>query len=455
MTRTSTFARILLGLMLLMGAVALSAAAAPYIAHAGGGGGGGSGGGGGTSGPGNDHGGPDGGGAGIGGQCPTGSTLVYRGGTDQYTCVWTTPTSCSLTISPATVAPGQSATLSWSSTNSTSFSISPGIGSVAPNASGSRIITPSANTTYTGTAIFTGALSQTKTANCSATVSVSSGDVCPNLPGVQTTVPAGYQVSNGQCVWVVTDLCSNIPGNQTTVPSGYVHNADGTCTYGGSVCPNGSPPVNGICPGGGGVCPDGSLPANGICPGGGGDVCPNLPGVQSGVPAGYQLNNGQCVRIQNSCPTGYVMQNGVCVRETCTPAYSCNGNTIIYTNAQCQVSTVDACAMPSICVPTSPTCVTPAATIQSLTANPTLLRQGESTTLSWSTKNAASCTVSRSDTGNVISSLLQSTGLQAAVTQQTTFTLHCLSLNGGTPPFAEQNVTVRVIPKWQEGGSTQ
>ena len=55
-----------------------------------------------------------------------------------------------LSASPSTIEKGQSATLTWSTTNATSVSIDGGIGSVEP--SGSRSVSPSASTTYKATA---------------------------------------------------------------------------------------------------------------------------------------------------------------------------------------------------------------------------------------------------------------------------------------------------------------
>jgi peptidoglycan-associated lipoprotein len=55
-----------------------------------------------------------------------------------------------LQASPATVQKGGSATLTWSSTNATSLSLSPGVGNVT--AEGSTRVTPSDSTTYTITA---------------------------------------------------------------------------------------------------------------------------------------------------------------------------------------------------------------------------------------------------------------------------------------------------------------
>ena len=52
-----------------------------------------------------------------------------------------------LTVNPATIQQGQSATLQWSSSNATSVSIDQGIGSVALN--GSKTVSPTQTTTYT------------------------------------------------------------------------------------------------------------------------------------------------------------------------------------------------------------------------------------------------------------------------------------------------------------------
>lgn len=75
---------------------------------------------------------------------------------DQYTeniihvqLVYAEPT-VTLNTSPASIHPGQSSTLSWTSTNADSCSISPGIGSVP--VSGSVSVSPALTTTYTITA---------------------------------------------------------------------------------------------------------------------------------------------------------------------------------------------------------------------------------------------------------------------------------------------------------------
>lgn len=74
--------------------------------------------------------------------------------------------TANLEASPATIQRGQSATLTWSSTNATTLSISPGIGNVS--AEGSQQVNPTDSTTYTLTATGPGG---TADANAHITVS--------------------------------------------------------------------------------------------------------------------------------------------------------------------------------------------------------------------------------------------------------------------------------------------
>jgi peptidoglycan-associated lipoprotein len=55
-----------------------------------------------------------------------------------------------LNASPTSVSPGQTVTLSWSSTNATDLDIEPGVGKVAPQ--GATPVNPTTSTTYTITA---------------------------------------------------------------------------------------------------------------------------------------------------------------------------------------------------------------------------------------------------------------------------------------------------------------
>jgi peptidoglycan-associated lipoprotein len=64
------------------------------------------------------------------------------------------PPTVTLNASPASVNPGQTVTLSWSSTNATDLNIAPEVGKVAPQ--GSTPVNPTQSTTYTITATGSG-----------------------------------------------------------------------------------------------------------------------------------------------------------------------------------------------------------------------------------------------------------------------------------------------------------
>jgi peptidoglycan-associated lipoprotein len=101
--------------------------------------------------------------------------LVYAGGCAKK--VASTPPSAApapptarptvtLNASPTTIATGDTATLSWSSTNATDLDIEPGIGKVAPQ--GSTPANPTESTTFTITATGSGG-SETATARVTVT----------------------------------------------------------------------------------------------------------------------------------------------------------------------------------------------------------------------------------------------------------------------------------------------
>ena len=85
------------------------------------------------------------------------------------------PPTVSLSASPTSIERGQSATLRWSSTNATSASITPGIGTVPT--SGSRRVSPTGTTTYRITV--RGADGQTASASTTVTVTEPPASLAP------------------------------------------------------------------------------------------------------------------------------------------------------------------------------------------------------------------------------------------------------------------------------------
>lgn len=61
------------------------------------------------------------------------------------------PPSCTLFANPSTIDPGDSSTLSWQTWSATTGSIDNGVGTMVPIASGSRVVFPTVTTTYTAT----------------------------------------------------------------------------------------------------------------------------------------------------------------------------------------------------------------------------------------------------------------------------------------------------------------
>ena len=87
-----------------------------------------------------------------------------------------------INASPDSVNPGQSVTLSWSSTNATDLTIDPGVGKVSPQ--GSTPVTPSGSTTYTITAIGSGG-----SATASARVTLNTAQAAPEAAPPAAAAP--------------------------------------------------------------------------------------------------------------------------------------------------------------------------------------------------------------------------------------------------------------------------
>ena len=115
------------------------------------------------------------------------ATATGAGGATAKTTAKVDILNVTLTATPATVAAGQSATLSWNSTNASSLSIDQGIGTVtAP--SGSITVNPAATTTYTITAT-NGTATATAQATVNAPLSVTLTASPANItPGQQSTL---------------------------------------------------------------------------------------------------------------------------------------------------------------------------------------------------------------------------------------------------------------------------
>ncbi len=87
------------------------------------------------------------------------------------------PPTCTISASPTSIQEGSPSTLSWTTTNATTFTIDNAVGSVTPVASSSTSVSPTTTTTYTGTATGPGG-----SATCPATVTVTTTPPPPPPP---------------------------------------------------------------------------------------------------------------------------------------------------------------------------------------------------------------------------------------------------------------------------------
>lgn len=162
---------------------------------------------------------------------------------------------------------------------------------------------------------------------------------------------------------------------------------------------------------------------------------------------------------------------------TCTPRYSCSGNTIMYRSADCADSALRTCTAPAICEEGSAACKLPSIGFGTFTgiydytdaqgvhthttlplsghlrAYPALVKKGQPARVYWNVTNAASCVVSSATFPDLSSDKLFSaeTGLLTPGIQGLAeFKLHCIALPGATPATIDETATVNILPNWQE-----
>lgn len=109
-----------------------------------------------------------------------------------------------LSSNTATITAGQSATLSYTSTNATSVTIQPGIGAVQPATSGTRQVNPAATTTFTATATGPGGTAT------SAAVNIAVNTPPPVAPPARPVPPPVPVTSNRSAEEVFRDTMQPI-----------------------------------------------------------------------------------------------------------------------------------------------------------------------------------------------------------------------------------------------------
>ena len=143
---------------------------------------------------------------------------------------------CTLTASASSITPGQGVTLTWTTQNATSFDLNQGIGAVSPTSGGSRVVYPSGNTTYAGTASGPGG-----PVTCSASVTVvpvqSPSPICTLTASASSVTPGSTVTLTWTTRNVTSATIDNGVGPATPVAAGtrsVVVNANTTYTLTGT-----------------------------------------------------------------------------------------------------------------------------------------------------------------------------------------------------------------------------
>ncbi len=325
---------------------------------------------------------------------------------------WTAspPPTCSITLDQNPIPYGSGTTLRWSSANADiSFYIN-NVGYV--NSPGSTIVEPSATTDYSGTVVGSGgsatcpaSLGVTPPPDPTATISADS----PNMyVGQSTGVHATFAVGSGD----------SLTGDNIDSPLG--------TGLGATTNPDASKGIT---------------------------FTPASPGT-------YTFYARATTGYFTSWATYAMVSVTVSAPPSCTPSYTCQGQTIQYTNDQCQVSNTATCAPPSFCSAGSSACLTPpppgdrafGSHSGHLEAHPSLIGEGFPVTLFWNVANVQANTcevksVSNTDDWKGMASSGQSGIPTSPIRQQTIYTLTCTGLDGSA--FTE-NATVNIIPKFRE-----
>ena len=430
-----------------------------------GGGGGGAGYGGGTSGP------P----ARTGGAGASGAIIIT------YNPV---PT-CSVSFDQNPIAYGNSTTVHWTSANATSMTLTT-IGPVTANQSGSTSVQPTATTNYTGTVVGSGGsatcpatLTVTPPSNPTATITSSLGSTVQI--GQSTTITAHFTAGSGDSLThdnidspVGTGLGATTnpdpiklytftpttPGTYTFYARAQTSYFTSWTTYASVTVTVPTPPActvafnqNPIAQGQSATVSWTSSNATSFSINTIGSVTPNTPGSTSVSPAQSTDYTGTAIGTggTTNCHANTGTPPGT-LNVSCTPSYTCSGNNIRYTNASCSVATTATCTAPAFCSTGSSICLYPPPSFNQsdgltghLEVHPSIVPQGQTTTVSWNVSNVSSCSVAGTN-GDSFSGL-SGNHTSGNILQQTTYTLTCAGLDGST---VNESQVVNVLPAFEE-----
>lgn len=389
----------------------------------------------------------------------------------------TPPPTCTVSVAQNPIQYGGSTVLSWSSANATSTYIN-NVGYVISNVSGSATVSPSATTDYscavTGTNL-KGSQSLSLTVTPPPTPAASISAQSSSIPvGSSTAITATFAAGSGDMLThdnidspTGTGLgTSTNPDASKTIT--FAPSSVGSYTFYARAQTNYYPPwtsyanttvtvtaapsctvsfeSNPIAQGQSTTIHWSSANASSFSINSIGSVTPNTSGSAAITPSQSTDYTGTVSGggVSNTCkaPTGNPLGT---LNVSCTPSYSCSGQTVQYTDSSCQIETITTCQSPQFC--SGGACILPPPPTGELSAVPNLVPQGGTARLHWNVANADSCSVTGTN-GDLWSAVASpQSGYQTSpIMTATTYTLSCTGGGGEL----EETVTVRMIPSWLE-----
>lgn len=382
-----------------------------------------------------------------GASAPYGDAPGGQGGNGRVYISWTDPppASCSVSLTPNPKSYAGSATLSWSSSNAHYWVYINNVGYVG--SSGSISVSPTSSTDYSclgnGYGGYDGWHSYVLTVNPPASCSLPWGGTLAH--GGSVTAYQASSVSYGSSCVSQTRSCSNgtLSGSYQ-YQSCSVNNPPPTCSV--SVSPTavvqGNPSTLTWSSSNATSCTGTNFTTGG-----------STSGSVSVSPSSATTYTGSCTGAGGTAQCTGTGSGGVgaALAVSCTESWSCTGgggNVITHTDTDCSTDTVTTCEAPEFCTAGSASCLYNAIT-GNITASPRLVGSGKTTTITWETTDAESCTVSgtNGDTWSGIASSKTS----SPITQVVQYTLAC---DDTDPDTTEDDFTDRVtvvrVPAWLE-----
>ena len=324
-----------------------------------------------------------------------------------------------LTVDNSTISAGQSATLSWNSTNATSITIDNGVGSVTVP-SGSKSVSPAATTTYTATATGPGG-----TTTAAVTITVGSGG------GTGTTAPTITLTADHTSITV--GQSATLSWNSTDATSITIDNGIGSVTAPSgskSVSPTATTTYTATATGPGGTATATvtiTVTAAAVAPTV--ELSANSTSITAGdsVTLSWNSTNATSVTIDNGIGSVTVPSGTTTIKPTATTTYTATATGAGGTTQASVTITVTPAAPPSIA---------------SFTASPSTINKGDLSTLSWQTSNSTSVTISPSIPAEDSQPLAVSGSTPVSPASTITYTLTATGPGGSAT--AKVTVTVNI-----------